>query len=124
MLREESIEIQVCRNPDVKCADAEHAHRTVRDRPYQYFTHKNIFRYMDLLPKFVRAYNDTVQSTTGMAPSHVKDSDILSLCKMGLRMAEAFVWLTGLACVSARRRIFSRAWSRISQPKYIGLRKL
>ena len=32
-----------------------------------------------MLPKFVRGYNDTVHSTTGMAPSKVTDSDILAI---------------------------------------------
>jgi len=32
---------------------------------------------MDVLPKFVEAYNNTLHSSTGMAPSRVTDSDIL-----------------------------------------------
>ena len=47
----------------------------------KYLTYKNIFRYIDVLPKFVRAYNDKVHSTTGMAPSRVTDSDVLALWK-------------------------------------------
>ena len=81
MLRDEGIQFQVCRNPDVKCAVVESAHRTIRERLYKYFTYKNTFRYIDVLPKFVRAYNDTVHSTPGMVPSHVTDSDILAIWK-------------------------------------------
>jgi len=40
-----------------------------------------MFRYIDVLPKFVRAYNNTVHSTTGMAPSRVTDSDVLAIWK-------------------------------------------
>jgi len=79
MLRDEGIEFQVCRNPDVKCAVVERAQRTIRDRLYKYLTYKNTFRYIDILPKFVRAYNDTVHSTTGKAPSRVIESDILAI---------------------------------------------
>jgi transposase InsO family protein len=32
MLREEGIQFQTCRNPDVKCAAVERLHRTIRDR--------------------------------------------------------------------------------------------
>jgi transposase InsO family protein len=32
MLREEGIQFQVCRNPDIKCASVERAQRTIRDR--------------------------------------------------------------------------------------------
>jgi len=34
MLRDEGIQIQVCRNPDVKCAVVERAQRTIRDSLY------------------------------------------------------------------------------------------
>ena len=55
MLRNEGIQFQVCRNPDVKCAVVELAHRTICDRLYKHFTYKNTLRYIDVLPKFVRA---------------------------------------------------------------------
>jgi len=95
MLKREGIQFQVCRNPDVKCCVIERAHRTIRDRPYKYFTYKNTYRYIDVLPKFVRAYNDTVHSATGMAPSRVSDSDVLAIWKRmearrrGVRLAKA-----------------------------------
>jgi len=47
----------------------------------KYFTYKNKYRYIDVLPKFVKAYNDTVHSATGMAPSRVSDSYILTIWK-------------------------------------------
>ena len=75
MLKRESIQFQVCKNPDVKCSVVERSHRTIRDRLYKYFTYKNSYRYIDIRPKFVRAYNNTVHSTTGKAPSRVTDSD-------------------------------------------------
>jgi len=81
MLRDEGIQFRVCRNSDVKCADVERAQRTIRERLYTYFTYKNTFRYIDVLPKFVRAYNDTVHSTTCMAPSRVTHSDVLAIWK-------------------------------------------
>jgi len=81
MLRDEVIQFQVCRNPDVKCAVVERAQRTIRVWLYKYFTYKNTFRYIEVLPKFVKVYNDTVHSTTGMAPSRVTDSDVLAIRK-------------------------------------------
>ena len=62
----------------MKCAIVERSHRTIRDRLFRYFTFSNSYRYIDVLPKFVKAYNDTVH-TTGMAPSRVTDADILSI---------------------------------------------
>jgi hypothetical protein len=40
-------------------------------------TYKNAHPYIDVLPKFVKRYNDTVHSATGMGPPKVTDSDIL-----------------------------------------------
>lgn len=56
-------------------------HRTIRDRLYKYFTHKNTRRCIDDLPTFVKAYNDTVPSTTSTAPLGVTDSDELAIWK-------------------------------------------
>ena len=74
MLKHDGIQFQVC--PDVKCSITERDQRTVRDRLYKYFTYTNLYRYIDVLPKFVEAYINTVHSTTGMAPSKVTDSDL------------------------------------------------
>jgi len=62
---------------------------------YKYFTYKNSYRFIDVLPKFVRAYNDTVHSATGITPSLVTDSDVLAIwnrmedCRRGLPVAKA-----------------------------------
>ena len=81
MLKREGIQFQVCRNRDVKCSVVERAQRTLREKLYRYFTYKNTHRYIDVLPQFVRAYNDTVHSAIGMEPSKVTDSDFLAIWK-------------------------------------------
>ena len=63
MLRDEGNHFQVCKNPDVKCAFVERAQRKIRDRLYKYLTYKNTFRYIDVLPKFVRVYNEQSRAT-------------------------------------------------------------
>jgi len=79
MLKREGNQFQVCWKPDVKCSVVERAYRTISDRLYKYFTYKNTYRYIDVLPKFVTAYNDTVHSATVMVPSRVTDSDVLAI---------------------------------------------
>jgi hypothetical protein len=80
-LKREGIEFQQCRNPVVKCSIVETVHRTLRDKLYKYFTYKNTYRNIDVLPKFVEVYNKSVHSPTGMAPSKVSDRDILAIWK-------------------------------------------
>jgi hypothetical protein len=81
MLKHEGIQFQVCRNPDVKCSIVEIAHRTIRERMYKYFTAKNTYRFLDVLPKIVAAYNVSVNRSIGMAPSQVTESDVLAIWK-------------------------------------------
>jgi len=81
LLKREGKQFQVCRNPDVKCSIVERVQRTVRDKLYKYFTHKNTYRYVDVLSDFVSGYNATALGSTGMAPANVTDSDILALWK-------------------------------------------
>jgi hypothetical protein len=79
MLKHEGLEFQMCKNPDVKCSIIERAQRTIRERLNKYFTYKNSYRFIDVLPKFIRGYNDTVHSTMGTVPCEVNDSDILTI---------------------------------------------
>jgi hypothetical protein len=48
MLRQEGVRFQVCKNQDDKCAVVESAYPT-------YFTYKNTYRYIEGLPKFIKA---------------------------------------------------------------------
>ena len=81
MLKHEGIQFQVFKNPDLKCSVVERVQRTLREMFNKYFTFKNSYRYIDVSYKFVKAYNDTVHTTTGIAPSKVTDSDILNIWK-------------------------------------------
>jgi hypothetical protein len=53
--------------------------RTIRGKIYKYFTAKNTYNFIDILPKIVSAYNFTVHGSTGIAPAKVTDSDILAI---------------------------------------------
>ena len=81
MLRREGIRFQVCKNPDVKSCVIEIANRTIRDKLYKFFTYKNTYRFVDVLPDVVTGYNSTVHSTTGMPAALVTDSDVLAIWK-------------------------------------------
>ena len=78
MLKREGIHFNVCRNPDVKCAVVERAHRTIRNKLYRYFTYKYTYRFVNVLQQFVNAYN-TVHTSLGMAPAAVTGKHVLDL---------------------------------------------
>lgn len=80
-LKYETIEFVVYENPEVKCSVNERAQLTIREWLNQYFTYRKSYRYIDLLPKFVTAYNDTVHTINGIAQSKVTDSDIITIWK-------------------------------------------
>ena len=65
----------------MKCVVVERASRMVRDRLYKYFTFKNSNSYTDVMPKFVKVYNDTVHSVRGMVHSQVTDADVLAILR-------------------------------------------
>jgi len=66
--------------PFTTCSVVERVNRTPRDKLYRYFTYNNTYTYIDILPKFVKGYNATVHSTTGMAPGDVRDNEVLTIC--------------------------------------------
>jgi len=115
MLRGDGIQFQVCKNPDLKCAVLERAHRTIRGRLYKYFTYKNTYRHIDDLPKFVRAYNDTVHFTNGIVPSRLTDSDVLAIWKRmedrrhRVRVAKAAFHVGQQVRVSKEKMRFAKA---------------
>ena len=79
LLKRKKIEFQICRNPDVKCSVVERFNRTLKTKMYKYFTYKNSYRYIDVLQDFLTAYNNTVHSTTGMAPSKINETNVLEV---------------------------------------------
>ncbi|XP_067204506.1 uncharacterized protein [Linepithema humile] len=68
-LEENDIRFRVARNPDVKAAIVERFNRTLKERMWRYFTHKNTRRYIDVLQNIVNAYNHTRHSSTRMQPN-------------------------------------------------------
>jgi hypothetical protein len=77
LLDGQGVEMRVCRIPDEKCAIVERFNRTLKSKLYKWFKRTNSYRYVDVLDKFITGYNNTMHSSTGMAPSLVSDKDVL-----------------------------------------------
>jgi len=75
----------VCRNHELKCAVVESAHRTLRNKVYNYFTNNNTYRYVNMLQLFIKAENETEHTAHGMSPTAVTAKHLLGI---GPRMNE------------------------------------
>lgn len=70
-LKKNDIAFRVARNPDVKAAIVERFNRTLKERMWRYFTHRNTHRYIDILQQLVYAYNHAKHSSIKMEPAAV-----------------------------------------------------
>ncbi|XP_072764651.1 uncharacterized protein [Anoplolepis gracilipes] len=67
-LKEKDIRFRVTRNPDIKAAIVERFNKTLKERMWRYFRHKNTRRYINVLQDIVHAYNHTRHSSIKMQP--------------------------------------------------------
>lgn len=70
-LKSRDIRFRTASSPDVKCAVVERFNRTLKERMWRYFTHRNTKRYVEVLQKIVNAYNHTKHSGTRLLPAEV-----------------------------------------------------
>lgn len=80
-LKERGIHFFVTHNVETKASVVERFQRTLKQRMWRYFTHKRTQRYVDVLPKLVKAYNSAHHRTIGMAPKDVKEEHEWKLTK-------------------------------------------
>ena len=74
-LEERGIKYFTTQNPDVKAAVVERVNRTLKTRMWRYLTQNNTFRYVDVLPALVDAYNKSPHSALrGMRPVDVNEN--------------------------------------------------
>ena len=71
LLKKYNVQFRVVRSPDVKAAVAERVIRTLKERIWRYFTHKNTKKYIDVLQSIVYAYNHSIHTTIKMLPAEV-----------------------------------------------------
>ncbi len=58
-------------NNETKCSIVERFNRTLKTRMWKYFTAKNTLKYINVLPSFVKAYNNAYHRSIGRAPVNV-----------------------------------------------------
>lgn len=71
MLERHNIKHFTSENESIKCAVVERFNRTLQQKLHHYFTYSRTYRYIDILPEIVAAYNNTTHSSINMAPNEV-----------------------------------------------------
>ncbi|KAL3087172.1 hypothetical protein niasHS_005411 [Heterodera schachtii] len=94
-----------------KAAVAERAIRTLKTRLYKYFSAKNTSAWVDVLPKFLTAINNSVCRATGLKPNEISDVNAREVWKR--------VYGEGLVPAKKRPKIKAGETVRIPEPKHI-----
>ncbi|KAL3071718.1 hypothetical protein niasHS_016393 [Heterodera schachtii] len=94
-----------------KAAVAERAIRTLKTRLYKYFSAKNTSAWVDVLPKFLSAINNSVCRATGLRPNEISDVNAREVWKR--------VYGEGLVPAVERPKIKAGETVRIPEPKHI-----
>ncbi|KAL3075976.1 hypothetical protein niasHT_037229 [Heterodera trifolii] len=94
-----------------KAAVAERAIRTLKTRLYKYFSAKNTSAWVDVLPKFLSAINNSVCRATGLRPNEISDTNAREVWKR--------VYGEGLVPADKRPKIKAGETVRIPEPKHI-----
>ncbi|KAL3112275.1 hypothetical protein niasHT_013294 [Heterodera trifolii] len=94
-----------------KAAVAERAIRTLKTRLYKYFSANNTSVWVDVLPKFLSAINNSVCRATGLRPNEISDTNAREVWKR--------VYGEGLAQPDKPPKIRAGETVRIPEPKHI-----
>ena len=70
-LRAKGIQYYTSQNEDVKCSVVERFNRTLKTKMWKYFTHRNTYRFIDVLSDMIYSYNRSYHRTIGRAPADV-----------------------------------------------------
>jgi hypothetical protein len=121
-LRENDISIYSTENSDIKASVAERVIRTLKTKMYRIFTHKGNYRFREVLPDLVKAYNESIHRSIGMAPSDVDDRKVNEVWKRlyvgqnNVRTSKCELRIDDFVRISKTRRLFEKGyeggWSR------------
>jgi hypothetical protein len=75
-LEELGVQFYVSQNEDIKASVAERFNRTLKTKMWKYFTHRNTFKYTDVLQDLMYSYNHSYHRTIGRTPASVKPEDV------------------------------------------------
>ena len=116
LLKKNGVELWLSENEDVKASMVERLNRTIKNRMWKFFTANNdTRRYIDILPRLVNAYNNTIHSSTKMKPSQVSKKDEMAirqrLYPKHMTQSKGYKYkLNALVRISKARRTFKKGY--------------
>ena len=114
MLRENNIHFYTSENDDIKASVVERFNRTIKERIYRYFTHKNTRRYIDVLDDLVYAYNHTYHRSIGMTPVDVStENEERVRCRLYPPKPKSYKWKYSVGDkvrISMTKRVFRKGY--------------
>ena len=75
LFRERNIKHYWTMNDEIKAAVVERWIRTLKSKIYKYFTHKNTYRWVDVLQTLIDSYNNTYHRSIKMTPNQATDAN-------------------------------------------------
>lgn len=78
-LKNKNVNYYTTNNPDIKASIVERFQRTLKMKMWRYFTHKNTYRYIDILQDLLYSYNHSHHSSIKMRPCDVNSSNIMTV---------------------------------------------
>ena len=75
LFRERNIKHYWTMNDEIKAAVVERWIRTLKSKMYKYFTHRNTYRWVDVLQRLIDGYNNTYHRSIKMTPNQATDAN-------------------------------------------------
>ena len=97
-------------NDDIKAACVERFNRTIQNKLHRWFTKSKTFQWIDVLPKIITSYNNTVHRATNVTPANITHNN------------EEDVWqrlYSHLTAPSQKSKFNIKDYVRISKYKHI-----
>lgn len=78
-LKNKNVNYYTTNNPDIKASIVERFQRTLKMKMWRYFTHKNTYRYINILQDLVHSYNHSFHTSIKMKPCEVSSENIMTV---------------------------------------------
>ncbi|GFX27005.1 putative uncharacterized transposon-derived protein F54H12.3 [Trichonephila clavipes] len=98
---------------EAKCAILERAHKTLQNKMFRVFTHRNSYKYLDILKPLVDSYSYSVHRSHGFAPANVTESDEPQLYKLMYKIDSPIRFrfaVNDVVRISKARKVFRKGY--------------